>query len=321
MPLHFDGEAVAADVSADEERALSRFLNPAASERRNLADIIMEKIREHEEGTAAGDKPYTNPKVVRVYHAVGKLMRTYRSGRLPKPMKIIPALKEWEHVLMLTQPDQWTPAAMFAATRIFASNLNYRMAQRFYNLILLPRVRDDISTEKKLNYHLYMALKKALFKPQAFFKGVLLPLAEGGDCTLREATIISSVLARVSIPVQHSSAALMKLALMPYSGTTSMFIRVLLDKRYSLPFAVIDALVEHFRRFIEESRALPLMWHRSLLVFVQRYKGDLLAEQKEVLKAVMRAQHHYAVTPEVRRELFSAAARGEDDSMDLEDGM
>lgn len=46
------------------------------------------------------------------------------------------------------------------------------------NTILLEKVRDDISENKKLNYHLYMALKKALYKPAAFFKGVLFPLCQ-----------------------------------------------------------------------------------------------------------------------------------------------
>lgn len=59
----------------------------------------------------------------------------------------------------------------FAFHRIFSSNLKERMAQRFYNLVLLPRVRDDIAEYKRLNFHLYMALKKALFKPGAWFKG------------------------------------------------------------------------------------------------------------------------------------------------------
>ncbi len=45
------------------------------------------------------------------------------------------------------------------------------MAQRFYNLVLLPRIRDDIAEYKRLNFHLYSALKKALFKPGAWFKG------------------------------------------------------------------------------------------------------------------------------------------------------
>ena len=42
---------------------------------------------------------------------------------------------------------------------------------RFFNQLLLPRVRDDIDEYQRLNYHLYQALRKALFKPGAFFKG------------------------------------------------------------------------------------------------------------------------------------------------------
>lgn len=67
---------------------------------------------------------------------------------------------------------------MYQATRIFTSNLKEKMAQRFFNLVLLPRVRDDISEYKKLNFHLYQALRKALFKPGAFMKGILIPLCE-----------------------------------------------------------------------------------------------------------------------------------------------
>lgn len=67
---------------------------------------------------------------------------------------------------------------MYQATRIFASNLKEKMAQRFYNLVLLPRIRDDINEYKKLNFHLYQALRKALFKPGAFMKGIVIPLSE-----------------------------------------------------------------------------------------------------------------------------------------------
>jgi essential nuclear protein 1 len=67
---------------------------------------------------------------------------------------------------------------MYQATRIFASNLNAKMAQRFYNLVLLPRVRDDIQSNKRLHFALYQALKKAVYKPAAFYKGILLPLCQ-----------------------------------------------------------------------------------------------------------------------------------------------
>lgn len=67
---------------------------------------------------------------------------------------------------------------MYQGTRIFASNLKEKMAQRFYNLVLLPRIRDDINEYKRLNFHLYQALRKALFKPGAFMKGIIIPLCE-----------------------------------------------------------------------------------------------------------------------------------------------
>ena len=50
------------------------------------------------------------------------------------------------------------------------------LVQRFYNVYLLPRIRDEIEFYKKLNFHMMQCLKKALYKPAAFFKGILIPL-------------------------------------------------------------------------------------------------------------------------------------------------
>ncbi|CAG0926027.1 unnamed protein product, partial [Notodromas monacha] len=147
-----------------------------------------------------------------MFRGVREVLNRYRSGKLPKAFKMVPKLSNWEQILYLTDPDGWSAAAMYQATRIFASSLNERMAQRFYNMILLPRVRDDIAEFRKLNFHLYQAMRKALFKPGAFYRGIVLPLCEGGDCTLREAIIVGSVLAKNSIPVIHSAAAMSKIA-------------------------------------------------------------------------------------------------------------
>lgn len=204
--VEFDGEIVAGTgLSEAEEAVVQRFLGAGRDETRTLADIIMDKIRE--KGAAAMDGEDDGgtgaplpPKVVEVYTAVGKLLAHYKSGKLPKALKMLPHLKNWEEVLWLTRPDQWSPCATYACTRIFASNLNAKLSQRFLNLVLLEKCRDDIQTNKTLNYHLYMALKKALFKPAAFYKGILLPIAQSQSCTLREAVIIGSVLAKVSIP-------------------------------------------------------------------------------------------------------------------------
>lgn len=311
--VEYDEEIV---VDAEDEKAIEMFMNKNPPVRRTLADIIMEKITEKqtEVGTVMSEvsgcpMPQLDPRVTEVYRGVGKVLSKYRSGKLPKAFKIIPALSNWEQVLYLTDPDSWSAAAMYQATRIFSSNLKERMAQRFYNLVLLPRVRDDIAEYKRLNFHLYSALKKALFKPGAWFKGILIPLCESGTCTLREAIIIGSILTKCSIPVLHSSAAMLKLAEMEYNGANSIFLRLLLDKKYALPFRVLDALVAHFLSFRSEKRELPVLWHQSLLTLAQRYKADLGSEQKEALLELLKIQTHPQISAEIRRELQNSESR------------
>jgi len=99
----------------------------------------------------------------------------------------------------------------------------------------------------------------------------------------------------VKVPLLHSAAALLKLAEMDYSGVmdsvngrreanrvssgpNSLFIRILLDKKYALPYKVVDGLVFHFIRLSNQykprtsgdAQYLPVLWYQSLLVFCQR---------------------------------------------------
>jgi essential nuclear protein 1 len=115
---------------------------------------------------------------------VGQLLRSYRAGPLPKPFKIIPSLPAWARILALTTPEQWSPQATHAATRIFISNMKPPQARVFLEGVVLGLVRADLeqpSTRKdarRLSPHLYEALKRALYKPAAFFKGIVFPLLD-----------------------------------------------------------------------------------------------------------------------------------------------
>lgn len=120
---------------------------------------------------------------------VGQLLSRYKSGPLPKAFKILPTLPMWPQLIMLTNPETWTPHATYAATRIFASNLDPKQSQKYYKEILLEKVREEIGETGKLSVHTYMALKKAMYKPAAFFKGLLFPL-----CEVRQA-----ILARMNV--------------------------------------------------------------------------------------------------------------------------
>ncbi|RFU72303.1 hypothetical protein TARUN_9956 [Trichoderma arundinaceum] len=311
----------------------------------NLADLILEKIAAHEAAQAGGvdvrapDDDYElPPKVVEVYTKIGEILSRYKSGPLPKPFKILPTIPHWEDIIDVTKPENWTPNACYQATRIFVS-AKPGVVQRFLEMVILERVREDIYDTKKLNVHLFNSLKKALYKPAAFFKGFLFPLIGSGTCTLREAHIISAVLARVSIPVLHSAAAikgLCDIAAQEASqgseggGATNIFIKTLLEKKYALPYQAIDALVFHFLRFRAEDPAsaragdsmtvimggsdfrakLPVIWHQSLLAFAQRYKGDITEDQREALLDLLLTHGHSSIGPEVRRELLAGRGRG-----------
>lgn len=130
---------------------------------------------------------------------------------------------------------------------------------------------------------------------------------------------------------------------MDYSGPISLFIRVLLDKKYALPYKVVDGMVFHFIRIantFKPSRSLPhlpVLWHQSLLVFVQRwgrettaelnlgpqladpwhlfspirYGSDLTPEQKDALLDVVKARPHAQIGPEIRRHIVNSVVRGE----------
>jgi len=305
-------------VNDDDDLAIKMFMNPIPSKTRTLADIINDKITEKKTEIDTQFTEDTNvvkdldQKVVEMYTEVGKLLSKYRGGKVPKAFKVIPQFRNWEQLLYITNPDKWSAAAVYQATRIFAANLKEKMAQRFFNLILLPRIRDDVHTFNRLNFHLYQALRKALYKPGAFFKGFLLPLCEDRNCTLKECVVIASVLARNSIPVLHSCAAMIKIAEMEYSGANSIFLRVLCDKKYALPYRVIDACVFHFLGFRNDTRKMPVLWHQAFLTFIQRYKQDISSEQKEALMEILKIHYHHQISEEIRRELIHSKCRDEE---------
>lgn len=306
----------------------------------NLADKILAKIQEkelqqqqQESGKPVEDAVLLPPKVILAYEKIGQILATYTHGKLPKLFKILPSLKNWEDVLYVTNPEQWTPHATYEATKLFVSNLQANEAQKFIEKVLLEKFRSSIeeSDDHSLNYHIYRALKKSLYKPGAFFKGFLLPLVDG-YCTVREATIAASVLTKVSVPVLHSSVALTQLLQRDFSPATTVFIRVLIEKKYALPYQTLDELVFYFMRFRnaaqehmdldneKEAPQLPVVWHKAFLAFAQRYKNDITDDQRDFLLETVRQRFHHSIGPEIRRELLAGKPRLTENST-KEDGI
>lgn len=293
----------------------------------NLADKIMAKIQEKETIKENNSRPVDAvllpPKVISAYEKIGQILSTYTHGKLPKLFKVLPSLRNWEDVLFVTNPEKWTPHAVYEATKLFVSNLQANEAQKFVEMVLLERFRTSIedSEDHSLNYHIYRALKKSLYKPGAFFKGFLFPLVDS-HCSVREATIAASVLAKISVPVLHSSVALTQLVQRDFKPSTTVFIRVLIEKKYALPYQTLDELVFYFMRFrkaaqvndsmIDEEKEepqLPVVWHKAFLSFAQRYKNDITDDQRDFLLETVRQRFHHAIGPEIRRELLAGKPR------------
>jgi uncharacterized protein YeaO (DUF488 family) len=56
-------------------------------------------------------------------------------------------------------------------------------------------------------------------------------------------------------------------------------------------FSLNFAFKFHLRRY-------TVVWHQSLLCFVQRYKHEIRAEDKTRLRKLVDTQHHYQIGPE-----------------------
>ncbi|KKF92421.1 Uncharacterized protein C13G1.09 [Ceratocystis fimbriata CBS 114723] len=305
----------------------------------NLADLIMEKIMQHEadmERRESGpiDDDELPEKVVLVYTKIGEILSRWKSGKIPKPFKVLPTIPRWEEIIQLTKPENWTANAVYEATKIFTSGKK-DTSRVFLEHVLLPRVREDIYEHHKLNVHLFKAVKRALYARSAWFKGFLFPLVSN-NLTSREATIIGAVLTRVSVPILHSAAALAGLCEISAQGASdgvegggavNILIKALLEKKYALPWSVIDSLVFHFLRFrsvdpasikqadgldVEETTnaRLPVVWHQCFLAFAERYKNDITEDAREALLDLILTHGHPAISPEIRKELLSGRGRG-----------
>ncbi|RMD42998.1 hypothetical protein DV735_g2081, partial [Chaetothyriales sp. CBS 134920] len=314
----------------------------------NLADLILQRIAEKEAREAAeggGDPDFDafEPpegaveipvKVMETFTKVGQLLSRYKSGPVPKPFKVLPTLPQWPELLEISQPQNWSPQAVYRATKIFIS-APQATGQHFCSTVLLDAVRADIQENRKLNHHLYEALMAAFYRPAAFFKGFLFPLVQS-SCTLREAQIVSSVLTKHKIPVLHSAAAILRLCEIcaeqtssinsEAAGAANILIRALLAKKYALPYKVVDALVFHFLRFrsTKEKREgdeqalaaneakLPVLWHQTFLIFAQTYRNEITEDQREMLLDLLLARGHKDIGPQVRRELLAGRNRGQE---------
>lgn len=236
--------------------------------------------------------PSKDPKVKAVYNRIGEILSKYTSGKLPRSIHILPSLQNWKSLLELTNVENWSPHSFYEITRIFVSKTESDRTIDFYKDYLLPRVLKDIREKKKLNYHLFRALQKGLYRPASWFRGILFSFAEKNDNTLKQSQIIASVIMKTSIPNSHASTAIYWMTDKQYNGPNNIIIKILIEKKFSLPKVVIDKISNWFLTFKEFKNILPVLWYQTLLSFCKLYRKHLDNNTIQLLRKLIKEKKH-----------------------------
>jgi essential nuclear protein 1 len=191
---------------------------------------------------------------------------------------------------------------MAQAVNIFASNFDPVRAEEFYRSWLVPAVRRDLANNKKLNVHLYDGLKKALYKTNAWFKGIMFELCDEGTL-MREVKVVESLLSKMSIPVISASVAMLKLMETPPSTPSIHYLSALLNKHYTLPRRVLTRMTEFLLSFAEQEGEMSVAWQCLFLTLTKQYSQSLDEMSKAALVDLAKNKNHKLITPEILKNL------------------
>ena len=97
-------------VTVEEEKAFALFMNPNKPSRRTLGEIISAKLEEKKteiatmrsdmmsEMTRTQPGAGVHPEMAQLFQKIGEILSKYRSGSLPKALKMVPRMANWEEV-------------------------------------------------------------------------------------------------------------------------------------------------------------------------------------------------------------------------------
>lgn len=243
-------------------------------------------------------------KVTEIYKKVGIILCRYRSGKLPKAFKVIPSLKNWTDVLALTSPENWTPNATYQAVRLFISLLPPTQAELFVKEVLLPKITKDLEESKELNVHYYNSMKKAIYRPGAFYKGLIIPLYREKSLTLKKASVIASILTKCTIPVLPSSAAIMIMCKSKFTSPRAIILKTLVEKNYSLPVKVLDEIVTYISHVEQDS--CGVLYFQTLLSLVTKYYSAMSEDSRVKIRTLAFEKIHSEITPLIQSRITNS---------------
>lgn len=245
----------------------------------------------------------SDPQVRQLYIQLGQLLRTYKSGKLPKAVNALASqtkIGDWLDLLLLTEPNHWSLNALKAVTLLFSQTASDSKLIQYYQEIVLEYLHELLENSKKLPKIVWQTLVIASKRPLCFVKGILLPLSREPSVTMKEARVISAIVTHVKLPRDHANAFIISLSEnVEITTTRTIFLARFISKGQALAFRTIDAIVSYFLAFHGIQEPQPLLWHNALLEFAKKYGKDITEEQRMQIGELLELHHHPRITPEI----------------------
>nr|UXY87148.1 bystin-like protein [Cryptomonas sp.] len=222
-----------------------------------------------------------NIKIYKILERTGILLKVYKSGKIPKILKIIPLFKNFEDIIWFTRPDRWTFQALFVVSKVFSRNLNNSQLKRFYSLIILPRLQECILKNEKISSHIHLIIRLARLDTKTFFSSILLPLFTSLSCTKKEAVVFSIIIMKISVQPKHIAWTLIQLLKTSQNSSKYIIIRVILSKNYNFSYRIMDNLVDYFVKNQEKINNVYFL--KCYITFLEKYYQFLSLEDKNRL--------------------------------------
>ncbi|KAI8366524.1 Bystin [Blakeslea trispora] len=236
-------------------------------------------------------KPILSTSDHKVIQTYKKQVRFFSSQALPKVLQIIPSLANWEAILFLTCPSNWSSDAVLKMTRLFLHHVKANQTKQYFQYILVHAVQSNLRLHQSI--YLDSALHQSLMlsitsHPGLFLKGYVFTQAE--HLSLTEANLLCQII--TPLPVLYTSMALLEWASYPLTLPICLLIDKLIDQQSPLPCRVIHSLVYgYFGHHLITSR--PYVWYQSFLSFISTYQQDLIPDQiKELKHTIQSVAHH-----------------------------
>jgi len=222
---------------------------------------------------------FLKPRLLKVLERASLFLKVYRSGKLPKIVRILPSVRNFEEIIWLTRPDIWSDQAVLSITRSFLPRLDKAQMSRYYSLILAPRFQESIFNQQISSNHIQKAIKLSTKFPFTFFSSLILPICDSKECSLKEAAVLGSILYKYHFSSLVIMTLIIRLLDNPITQTKCLMLRIIISKNYLIPHRILDLFVDFFTS--NNKKIFSPHYRTLLIIFLRNYTSFLSNEDKQ----------------------------------------